>query len=107
MNDHDEKSHDETSGVRDQGGRLSGREVAFAARDALGFMEALWIGDKKRAQLIYSGASEQEREAIAQSLASIALTALRTPENTPPGRFVGVLQALLEDGVNAIDGAGR
>ncbi|SLM96630.1 hypothetical protein FM103_02365 [Corynebacterium xerosis] len=94
-------NHDEQGG-----GRLSGREVAFAARDAAGYLEALWVGDKERAGLIWAGADEREREAIAEALASIALTALRAPESTPPGRFVGIVQAMLADGVNEIDGAG-
>lgn len=82
---------------------LGQREVAHAARDALGYMEAHWVGDKERASLIWRGAGEGEREAIAGSLASIALTALQTPEGTPPGRFAGILSALFEDGVTAFE----
>lgn len=89
------------------GGALSAREVAYAARDAVAFLEALWTGDKDRAGLIWAGADEREREAIAQALASVALTALRAPESTPAGRFVGIIAAMLEDGVTAIEEAGR
>lgn len=97
MNEHDEMN---------EGERLSGREVAFAARDAAVYLEAQWTGDTARAGLLYGAADEREREAIAQALASIALTALRTPEGTPPGRFVGIIRSMLEDGLDAIDGAG-
>ncbi|TDP78442.1 hypothetical protein DEU31_1896 [Brachybacterium sp. AG952] len=97
MNEHDETNED---------GRLSRREIAFAARDAVVYLEALWTGDSDRAGLLYGAADEREREAIAQALASIALTALRTPEGTPPGRFVGIIRSMLEDGLDAIDGAG-
>lgn len=90
----------------DEAARLSEREVVFAARDAAGYLEALWIGDKERAGLIWSGAGEREREAVAEALASLVGVALRTAEDTPPGRFVGIVQSMLADGVDAIDGAG-
>lgn len=84
-------------------GRLTGREVAFAARDAGVYLEALWMGDTGRAEQVFRAADDREREAIAQSLASIALVALRTPEGTPPGRFVGIIRSMLDDGLQALD----
>lgn len=60
-------------------------------------------GRKERAELLYRAANGREREAIAQALASIALTVLRTPESTPPGRFVGIIRSML---VHDLDGVG-
>lgn len=88
------------------GGRLTEREVVFAARDAAGYMEALWVGDKERAGAIWSGVDEREQQAIAEALASLVGIALRAPESTLPGRFVGIVRAMLADGVDGIDGAG-
>lgn len=98
MNDHEEIG---------KGERLSGREVAFAARDAAAFMEALWVCDRDRAAMLRDAAGDHERHAIAEALASLVGVALRTPEDTPPGRFVGIIRAMLDDGVDTIDGAGR
>lgn len=82
--------------------RLGPREVVFASRDAVAYLEALWTGDRERADMLWAAADEREREAMAGALASIALVALRAPESTPPGRFAGVVRSLIEDGLEDV-----
>lgn len=83
---------------------LTVRQTAHAARDAAAYLEALWVGDRQWARLLYDGATEREREAITESLASLVGVALRMPDGTPPGRFVGIVRAMLDDGAADVEG---
>lgn len=105
MNTND-MNNSENMGQDDQNTGQDVRAYAYAARDALGLLEALWIDDKDRARAVWEAASDEERWHMAGALASMALLALRTPEDTPPGIAVGIWTAMFNDGLADVERAG-